>query len=131
MSRARLAAVAVAVALPVAAHAVDWIPAGRTFGGNDVFVDLDGVRVAGDVRTGWVRVVYARPVDLPAESARSMQALAHFDCRAGSSAGIRVIFYADEAGQRVVLFTEVETVRLSPDPEGSFGALAGKAICAR
>ncbi len=123
--------IAVGFALTPAAGAVDWKNAGKTYGGNDVFVDLDGVRVGGDVRTAWVRVDYARPVELPNGSARSMQALAHFDCPKGASAGIRVIFYADAATGRVLLVNEEETVRMSPDPDGSFGKLAGQAICAR
>ena len=69
-------------------------------GGNEVYVDAAAMRRAGDVRTTWVRVVYARPVDVPGGEARSFEALAHFDCRAGSSAGIAVILYADEAEPR-------------------------------
>ena len=126
----RRAALALALATTGGvAHATDWKPAGRTFGGNEVYVDAAAMRRAGDVRTTWVRVVYARPVDVPGGEARSFEALAHFDCRAGSSAGIAVILYADEAGSRVLLHTQEESVRFNRDPEGSFGALASETIC--
>ena len=109
------------------AHAADWQPVGESFGGNQVFVDAPATRRLGDLRTTWVRVVYARGIDVEGQQARSTEALAHFDCRGGSSAGIAVVFYDD--GGRELKHTIEETVRFHVDPEGSFGAIARAALC--
>ena len=118
-----------ALALAAPAHAAEWKSAGSTFSGNAVFVDVAATRRIGDVRTTWVRVVYSRPVDVPGGVARSMETLGHFDCRAGVSAGVSVIFYADEAGTRPLLHSLQDTITFGPDDEGSFGALARKSLC--
>jgi hypothetical protein len=109
------------------AFAADWLPLGRTFGGNDVFVDAVATRRLGDLRTTWVRVVYPRGLDVEGKRAHSTEALAHFDCRTGSSAGVAVIFYDD--GGRELKHAVEETVRFYVDPDGSFGALARVALC--
>ena len=122
-----LATLIATLALAAAADAAEWRSVGRTFGGNEVFVDAPATRVLGDLRTTWVRVVYARPIDVDGLAARSTEALAHFDCRAGASAGIAVIFYDD--GGRLLKYGLEETVVFHPDPDGSFGDLASKALC--
>jgi hypothetical protein len=123
------AALLAALAAASPAIAADWKPAGKTFSGNDVYVDAAATRAIGDVRTTWVRVVYVRPFEIPGGNARSMEALAHFDCRTHASAGISVVFYAEPAGGRILLFSHEETVRFDPDPAGSFGEIARKALC--
>jgi len=109
------------------ALAADWRSVGRTFAGNEVFVDDAATRRVGDLRTTWVRVVYPRGLDVEGQRAHTTEALAHFDCRNRSSAGIAVIFY-DDVG-RELKHTLEETVRFHVDPEGSFGALAREALC--
>jgi hypothetical protein len=122
-----LAALIATLALAAVADAAEWRSIGRTFGGNEVFVDAPATRVVGDLRTTWVRVVYARPIYVDDLAARSTEALAHFDCRAGASAGIAVIFYDD--GGRVLKYSVESTVTFHADPDGSFGAIAGQALC--
>ena len=115
--------------LAAPARAADWKSAGTTFQGNVVFVDADGARRVGDLRTTWVRVVYSRPMEVPGGLARSMETLGHFDCRAGTSAGVSVIFYADEAGARPLRQSIMDTITFAADDAGSFGALARQALC--
>jgi len=122
-----LTALIATLALATPARAADWKSVGATFNGNQIFVDAPATRVLGELRTTWVRVVYTRPIDVDGLAAHSTEALAHFDCRTGASAGIAVIFYDD--GGRLLKYSLEDTVVFHRDPDGSFGDLVGKALC--
>jgi len=122
-----LAAAAVVAALPAAA--AEWEEAGETAGGNPVFVDIDGMRAGGPVRTAWVRVVYRQPIQAGNVRAASMEALAHFDCASGENAGLRVLLFEDEDGKKLALAREERDVRFGVEPEGSIGRVAHARVC--
>jgi hypothetical protein len=111
------------------ARAIEWVAAGETGQGNEVFVDRAGMREAGTMRTAWIRVVYRSPIQAGTARVASMQALAHFDCASGENAGLRVLMYEDEAGTRLALAREEREVRFGTEPEGSIGRVAHAAIC--
>jgi hypothetical protein len=122
-----LFAIAMCAAAP--ARAVEWVAVGETGQGNEVFVDRAGMRVAGTMRTAWIRVVYRSPIQAGTARVASMQALAHFDCASGENAGLRVLMYEDEAGTRLALAREEREVRFGTEPDGSVGRVAHAAVC--
>jgi hypothetical protein len=122
-----VASVAVGIGAP--ALAASWEPAGETAGDNQVFVDLQSMRAAGNVRTAWVRVVYRQPIQAGTVRVASMQALAHFDCGSGENAGLRVLLYEDADGEKLALAREEREVRFGLEPEGSVGRVAHARIC--
>lgn len=122
----RLVAI-VGISLP--ACAAQWEEAGETAGGNPVYVDIAGMRVGGAVRTAWIRVVYRQPIQAGNVRAASMEALAHFDCSSGENAGLRVMLYEDEDGQKLALAREERETRFGVEPEGSIGRVAHARIC--
>jgi hypothetical protein len=115
--------------LSLPASAAQWEEAGETAGGNPVFVDIAGMRVGGAVRTAWIRVVYRQPIQAGSVRAASMEALAHFDCSSGENAGLRVMLYEDEEGQKLALAREERETRFGVEPEGSVGRVAHARIC--
>ena len=117
----------VGVSLP--ARAAQWEEAGETAGGNPVFVDISGMRIGGAVRTAWIRVIYRQPIQAGNVRAASMEALAHFDCSSGENAGLRVMLYEDEEGQKLALAREERETRFGVEPEGSIGRVAHARIC--
>ena len=117
------------VASPVAVRAATWEPAGETAGDNQVFVDIESMRTAGNLRTAWVRVVYRQPIQAGNVRAASMQALAHFDCGSGENAGLRVLLYEDAEGEKLALAREEREVRFGQEPEGSVGRVAHVRVC--
>jgi hypothetical protein len=58
-----------------------------------------------------------------------MEALAHFDCSSGENAGLRVMLYEDEEGQKLALAREERETRFGVEPEGSVGRVAHARIC--
>jgi len=117
------------VAPPAAAGAASWDPAGETAGDNQVFVDIESMRTAGNLRTAWVRVVYRQPIQAGNVRVASMQALAHFDCGSGENAGLRVLLYEDAEGEKLALAREEREVRFGQEPEGSVGRVAHIRVC--
>lgn len=115
--------------LSLPASAAQWEEAGETAGGNPVFVDIAGMRVGGAVRTAWIRVVYRQPIQAGSVRAASMEALAHFDCSSGENAGLRIMLYEDEEGQKLALAREERETRFGVEPEGSVGRVAHARIC--
>jgi len=118
-----------AVGASAPALAASWEPAGETAGDNEVFVDLQSMRAAGNVRTAWVRVVYRQPIQAGNVRVASMQALAHFDCSSGENAGLRVLLFEDADGEKLALAREEREVRFGLEPEGSVGRVAHARIC--
>ncbi len=112
-----------------AARAASWEPAGETAGDNEVFVDIESMRTAGNLRTAWVRVVYRQPIQAGNVRVSSMQALAHFDCGSGENAGLRVLLYEDTEGEKLALAREEREVRFGQEPEGSIGRVAHVRVC--
>ncbi len=119
--------VIVGISLPV--RAAQWEEAGETAGGNPVYVDIAGMRIGGAVRTAWIRVIYRQPIQAGNVRAASMEALAHFDCSSGENAGLRVMLYEDEEGQKLALAREERETRFGVEPEGSIGRVAHARIC--
>jgi len=113
----------------LAAQAASWEPAGETAGDNEVFVDIESMRTAGNLRTAWVRVVYRQPIQAGNVRVSSMQALAHFDCGSGENAGLRVLLYEDAEGEKLALAREEREVRFGQEPEGSVGRVAHIRVC--
>jgi hypothetical protein len=111
------------------ALAAQWEEAGETAGGNPVYVDIVGMRIGGAVRTAWIRVIYRQPIQAGNVRAASMEALAHFDCSSGENAGLRVMLYEDEDGQKLALAREERETRFGVEPEGSIGRVAHARIC--
>jgi hypothetical protein len=111
------------------AFAAQWEEAGETAGGNPVYVDISSMRIGGAVRTAWIRVVYRQPIQAGNVRAASMEALAHFDCSSGENAGLRVMLYEDEDGQKLALAREERETRFGVEPEGSIGRIAHARIC--
>lgn len=111
------------------ANATQWEEAGETAGGNPVYVDIASMRTGGAVRTAWIRVVYRQPIQAGNVRASSMEALAHFDCSSGENAGLRVMLYEDEEGQKLALAREERETRFGVEPEGSIGRVAHARIC--
>ncbi len=122
-----LFAATVAAAAP--ARAAEWTSAGETASGNPVFVDIAGMRSAGQMHTAWIRVVYKAPIQAGNSRVASMQALAHFDCASGENAGIRVLMYEDEAGENLAISREEREMRFGTEPDGSVGRIAHALIC--
>lgn len=109
--------------------AAQWEEAGETAGGNPVYVDIAGMRVGGAVRTAWIRVVYRQPIQAGNVRAASMEALAHFDCSSGENAGLRVMLYEDDEGQKLALAREERETRFGVEPDGSIGRVAHARVC--
>jgi hypothetical protein len=117
------------VASTAATGAPAWEAAGETAGDNLVFVDIESMRTAGNLRTAWVRVVYRQPIQAGNVRVSSMQALAHFDCGSGENAGLRVLLYEDTEGEKLALAREEREVRFGQEPEGSVGRVAHIRVC--
>lgn len=111
------------------ALAAQWEEAGETAGGNPVYVDIASMRIGGAVRTAWIRVIYRQPIQAGNVRAASMEALAHFDCSSGENAGLRVMLYEDEDGQKLALAREERETRFGVEPDGSIGRVAHARIC--
>ena len=127
--RAAILGLAAFLGLALPARAAQWEEAGETAGGNPVYVDLSSMRTGGNVRTAWIRVVYRQPIQAGNVRAASMEALAHFDCASGENAGLRVMLFADEEGQKLALAREERETRFGVEPEGSIGRVAHARVC--
>jgi hypothetical protein len=127
--RAAILGLAALFGLALPARAAQWEEAGETAGGNPVYVDLSSMRTGGNVRTAWIRVVYRQPIQAGNVRAASMEALAHFDCVSGENAGLRVMLFEDEEGQKLALAREERETRFGVEPEGSIGRVAHARIC--
>lgn len=127
--RAAIFGLAAIAGTSLPALAAEWEEAGETAGGNPVYVDIAGMRTGGAVRTAWIRVIYRQPIQAGNVRAASMEALAHFDCSSGENAGLRVMLYEDEDGQKLALAREERETRFGVEPEGSIGRVAHARIC--
>ena len=127
--RAAILGLAAFLGLALPARAAQWEEAGETAGGNPVYVDLSSMRTGGNVRTAWIRVVYRQPIQAGNVRAASMEALAHFDCASGENAGLRVMLFEDEEGQKLALAREERETRFGEEPEGSIGRGAHARVC--
>ncbi len=127
--RAAILGLAAFLGLALPARAAQWEEAGETAGGNPVYVDLSSMRTGGNVRTAWIRVVYRQPIQAGNVRAASMEALAHFDCASGENAGLRVMLFEDEEGQKLALAREERETRFGVEPEGSIGRVAHARVC--
>ncbi len=127
--RAAILGLAALFGLALPARAAQWEEAGETAGGNPVYVDLTSMRTGGNVRTAWIRVVYRQPIQAGNVRAASMEALAHFDCASGENAGLRVMLFEDEEGQKLALAREERETRFGVEPEGSIGRVAHARVC--
>jgi hypothetical protein len=124
-------ALSAVLALPTPGNAADWQLAGQTDNGHPVFVDMADIRQTDGIKVAWVRVTYKDPVDLAGQPMTSMRMLAHFDCGRGTSAGERVILYADEEAGRVIRDHGEPTLKFARDPTGSVGNVAQTFLCSR
>lgn len=122
-----VAGIALAVAASPAA-AQQWEVVGEDSDGK-IYLDTPGVRIAGDVKTGWMRIVYREPKAVGDKKAEARQLLAHYDCKAGTAATLREIVYADEK-KREVLSSKLETsVSFSKATAEAIGPVVTTYIC--
>ncbi|MBM3485022.1 MAG: hypothetical protein FJX67_00080 [Alphaproteobacteria bacterium] len=122
-----VAGVVLAVAATPAA-AQQWEVVGEDSDGK-IYLDTPGVRIAGDVKTAWTRIVYREPKAVGDKKAEARQLLAHFDCKAGTAAALREIVYGDEK-KREVLTTRLEaTVSFNKATADAIGPVVTTYVC--
>jgi hypothetical protein len=79
-----------------------WKEIGKTSVGNSVYVDPRTVKRVNGIITARIRVKFTPPVPTPQGNWVSSQHLAMFDCAKSTEATKESIYYADEAGTKVV-----------------------------
>jgi hypothetical protein len=90
------------VSAPAARAQSRWKEIGKTSVGNSVYVDPRTVKTVNGIVTARVRVKFAKPVATPQGNWVSSQHIAMFDCAKSTFAAKETIYYADEAGTKVV-----------------------------
>ncbi len=115
----------------VAFAAGDWHAIGETGAGDRVSVS--SLRVQKNQRTAWVRVEYKEPADLPQGGPFvEMRARVRFNCGTGGVVSIAEWFYSrDHSGRFVVSKKATHDDQFGRNPEGGFGEMASKYVCAQ
>src|SRR4051812_44841860 len=80
-----------------------WKEIGKTANGNSVYVDPKTVRTVNGITTARIRVKFTPPVAAgPNVTWASSQHIAMFNCAKSTVASKETVYYADEAGTKVV-----------------------------
>ena len=88
-------------AAPAAAQG-RWKEIGKTSVGNSVYVDPASVKTVNGIVTARIRVKFVPPVVTPQGNWVTSQHLAMFNCEKATVAAKQSIYFADEAGKKVV-----------------------------
>jgi len=97
-------ALAAATITAPATHAQSrWKEIGKTATGNSVYVDPRTVKTVNGIVTARIRVKFTTPVDAgPNVKWGSSQHIAMFNCAKSTVAAKETVYYADQAGTKVV-----------------------------
>jgi hypothetical protein len=118
----------VALAAPAAAQ-TGWKEIGKTLAGNSVYVDPRSVKTSKGIVTARVRVKFTEPVKTPRGMWKTSQHVAMFDCAKKSVAAKESVYYADEAGRKVVEKKSIAQPGFGPAIGGSMTQVALDYVC--
>jgi len=127
----RLSLIALFVLLPnVAASAQSrWKEIGKTSNDNIVYVDPRSVKKVNGIVTARVKVKFVPPVKAANGTWASTQSVAMFDCAKSSVAAKETVYYADDAGTRVVERKTNAQPGFGPALGGSMAKVALDYLC--
>lgn len=122
---------ALAALTPSAAGAQSrWKEIGKTSTGNSVYVDPRTVKTVNGIVSARIKVKFTPPVATPRGSWVTSQHLAMFDCTKSSVAAKESIYYADDAGTKVVERKTNAIPGFGPALGGSMTKVALDYLCA-
>ena len=107
-----------------------WKEIGKTSTGNSVYVDPRTVKKVNGIITARIRVKFSPPVSTAQGNWVTSQHVAMFNCAKSSFATKESVYYADEAGQRVVERKTNAIPGFGPALGGSMTKLALDYLCA-
>ena len=108
-----------------------WKEMGKTSTGNPVYVDPRSVKKVNGIITAHIRVLFVKPVDVsPGVVWKSSQHIAMFDCAKSTVAAKETIYFADEAGKKVVEKKTIAQPGFGSPIGGSMTKLALDYLCA-
>ena len=107
-----------------------WKEIGKTSSGNSVYVDPRTVKTVNGIVTARVRVKFTTPVATPQGAWVSSQHIAMFDCAKSTVAAKETIYYADEAGTKIVEKKTIAKPGFGPAIGGSMTKVALDYFCA-
>jgi hypothetical protein len=128
MHRFCLICIGAAFSVPLFA-ADDWKEVGTTSQGNRVYVSE--IKGRGDMRSAWIRIAYKEPMKTADGVIKSSRAKIRANCKDMTAAAEETIMYRDEAINQVASQKKLQREPFAKEPEGSFGDVAIKAICAQ
>jgi hypothetical protein len=79
-----------------------WKEIGKTSVGNSVYVDPSSVKTVKGIVTARIRVKFTKPVETPQGAWKSSQHIAMFNCARSTVAAKETVYYADDAGTKVI-----------------------------
>ena len=107
-----------------------WKEIGKTSSGNSVYVDPRTVKTVNGIVTARVRVKFTTPVATPQGAWVSSQHIAMFDCAKSTVAAKETIYYADDAGTKIVEKKTIAKPGFGPAIGGSMTKVALDYFCA-
>jgi hypothetical protein len=123
---------AVLVLLPATSQPAQsrWKEIGKTSSNNSVYVDPRSVKKVNGIVTARLRVKFTTPVDAGGGVVwRSSQHIAMFDCAKSTVAAKETIYFADEAGTKVVEKKTIEKPGFGSPIGGSMTKVALDYFC--
>jgi hypothetical protein len=107
-----------------------WKEIGKTSSGNSVYVDPRTVKTVNGIVNARLRVRFTPPVSTPQGAWVSSQHLAMFDCAKSTVAAKETIYFADEAGKKVIERKTIAKPGFGPAIGGSMTKVALDYLCA-
>jgi hypothetical protein len=107
-----------------------WKEIGKTSSGNSVYVDPRTVKTVNGIVNARLRVRFTPPVATPQGAWVSSQHLAMFDCAKSTVAAKETIYFADEAGKKVIERKTIAKPGFGPAIGGSMTKVALDYLCA-
>lgn len=107
-----------------------WKEIGKTSTGNSVYVDPRSVKKVNEIITARIRVKFSPPVVTPRGNWVTSQHVAMFNCAKSSVAAKESMYYADEAGQKLVERKTNAIPGFGPALGGSMTKVALDYLCA-
>jgi len=129
----RLSIVALVILVPAAGTMQAqsrWKEIGKTANANTVYIDPRSVKKVNGIITARVRVKFTPPVKTANGTWASSQSLAMFDCAKSSIAAKETVYYADDAGKKVVDRKTNAQPGFGPALGGSMAKVALDYVCA-